>query len=274
MTSRFRWILLAGTLGLAGCGDAFNAGPISFVPADRLNGEEFATKPKLRQKVIALTNELFGESPRRPRVPAGAGLPHGGIYLGNRVEIGDAKARRVAAIAYVPAGRKAPVPLEGGHALYRRHCLHCHGVSGDGNGPTANYLFPRPRDFRPGLFKFTSTAVGAKPTRADLRKTILQGLPGTSMPSFEALMEPLEVEQVIDFVTFLSMRGEVEKNLVDEAAIAEEGQVAEALTPDVVAELTATVFERWKTADEQVVVPETPRVPPSPESIARGRSLF
>ncbi len=45
----------------------------------------------------------------------------------------------------------------GKHGLYRRHCAHCHGISGDGHGPTAAILDPYPRDYRPGIFKFKST---------------------------------------------------------------------------------------------------------------------
>ena len=33
----------------------------------------------------------------------------------------------------------------GKHGLYRRHCAHCHGISGDGHGPTALILNPYPR---------------------------------------------------------------------------------------------------------------------------------
>src|ERR1700760_4835197 len=28
------------------------------------------------------------------------------------------------------------------HGLYRRHCVHCHGISGDGRGPTAAVVNP------------------------------------------------------------------------------------------------------------------------------------
>ena len=31
------------------------------------------------------------------------------------------------------------------HRLYREHCAHCHGISGDGVGPTAVFLNPYPR---------------------------------------------------------------------------------------------------------------------------------
>ena len=35
--------------------------------------------------------------------------------------------------------------------LYRQHCAHCHGVTGDGAGATAAFLNPYPRDYRPDL---------------------------------------------------------------------------------------------------------------------------
>ncbi len=47
--------------------------------------------------------------------------------------------------------------------LYRKHCLACHGLSGDGAGPNAADLDPYPRDFRNGVFKYASTAGVAKP---------------------------------------------------------------------------------------------------------------
>ena len=60
--------------------------------------------------------------------------------------------------------------LAAGSTLYRRHCLHCHGVTGDGRGPTAPWVNPPPRDYRRGMFKFTSvvSTPASKPTREDL----------------------------------------------------------------------------------------------------------
>src|SRR5205814_267622 len=37
--------------------------------------------------------------------------------------------------------------LPRGSVLYRRHCVHCHGLSGDGRGPTATWVNPHPRDY-------------------------------------------------------------------------------------------------------------------------------
>jgi mono/diheme cytochrome c family protein len=35
-----------------------------------------------------------------------------------------------------------------GAALYEQHCLHCHGMSGDGNGPDAKFLVVPPANFQ------------------------------------------------------------------------------------------------------------------------------
>ena len=69
--------------------------------------------------------------------------------------------------------------LEEGRVLYAEHCQHCHGVSGDGAGPTAKYLNPLPRDYRLGKFKFTSTNTSDRAAREDLKTTIWEGVPGT-----------------------------------------------------------------------------------------------
>ena len=92
--------------------------------------------------------------------------------------------------------------------LYREHCAHCHGITGDGAGPTAAFLNPYPRDYRKGKFKFKSTPIGQKPTHDDLKKIVLEGIPGTAMPSFK-LLPDLEVEALVDYVKYLSIRGEV-----------------------------------------------------------------
>jgi mono/diheme cytochrome c family protein len=103
--------------------------------------------------------------------------------------------------------------LKKGSSLYRRHCLHCHGLPGDGRGPTGPWLFPHPRDYRQGVFKFLSTAIKGvedrKPRRADLIRTLRSGIDGTSMPSFRVLPDE-ELQQLVSYVIHLSIRGEVE----------------------------------------------------------------
>src|SRR5205823_4042197 len=116
----------------------------------------------------------FGPRPQEMIVPKGSGLPEGGARLADRAVL-DSGQRTPGRVGYQGHNEKGEIVerlLEGGYGLYRKHCLHCHGVSGDGNGPTAAFLWPRPRDYRPGLFKFTSTNSNQKPTRSDLERII------------------------------------------------------------------------------------------------------
>lgn len=73
-----------------------------------------------------------------------------------------------------------------GKTLYIQRCSFCHGLLGDGNGPAAAYMDPRPRDFTLGTFKFRTTQSGELPTDEDLFRTISRGLNGTAMQAFDS----------------------------------------------------------------------------------------
>jgi len=244
---------------------------MSYVENDALTKEvkgknSLAGRPKLQDKVRKALAKLFGENPKKIVVPEGMGvlLTGGGARLANYQQTGESVSRNL------DRNRK---PIAGGYGLYRRNCLHCHGVSGAGDGPTAAYLYPTPRDYRKGLFKFTSTPYGAHPAREDLTRTIKNGLHGTSMPAFEALLSDDEISQLVDYVIFLSIRGETELELIDEGTTSDENDV-NSLTLDVAREAAEGVFHKWKTAQTQVVNPTTPRTPSTRDSILRGRDLF
>jgi mono/diheme cytochrome c family protein len=111
------------------------------------------------------------------------------------------------------------------YGLFRELCSNCHGLTGDGRGPTAMFLDPYPRDFRPGWFKYKSAKRGSRPTRDDLYRILKQGIPGTSMPSFAAIesqehdeKQNDDLDAVVDYVIYLSIRGETERLLLYEAA--------------------------------------------------------
>lgn len=90
------------------------------------------------------------------------------------------------------SGETAPslrASLETGRRLYEQHCAPCHGANGDGNGPAAVWLYPKPRNFSAGLFKIRSTPPGVLPSDDDLFRSITRGLPGSSMPGFAYLPE-------------------------------------------------------------------------------------
>jgi len=88
----------------------------------------------------------------------------------------------------------APRPLTAAEAaagkpLYLRECSGCHGERGNGAGPAADFVDPRPRDFTKGPFKFRTTESGKPPATADILRTIEHGIPGTAMPSFAFLTD-------------------------------------------------------------------------------------
>lgn len=77
--------------------------------------------------------------------------------------------------------------VEEGRLAYEKHCVGCHGPAGDGIGEAYAFLHPNPRNFQLANFKFSSTRSGQLPTDDDLRRTIRNGLRGSSMPEFRWL---------------------------------------------------------------------------------------
>ncbi|WP_146598527.1 c-type cytochrome [Novipirellula aureliae] len=187
--------------------------------------------------------------------------------------------------------------------LYREHCVLCHGLSGSGKGPASLVQDPYPRDFRHGLYKWKSTERTARPIRGDLERTIRSGIAGTAMPAFPLMVND-EVESLVDYVIYLSIRGEVERELLaaavdemgyEEAAPQEELRLRvpkldlsegkslldeESLSEGeaVTLEILNSVVEKWAEASSRVV-----DVPPSPvfdnavelaAAVERGRELF
>lgn len=88
-----------------------------------------------------------------------------------------------------------------GKTIYQERCAFCHGENGDGNGPIAKYLNPRPRDFTSNQFKFRTTASGELPLREDVINIVKKGIQGTAMPRWEAVLSQAEIEAVVDYVT-------------------------------------------------------------------------
>lgn len=87
-----------------------------------------------------------------------------------------------------------------GKALYDRWCAACHGESGDGQGPGAEYMLPRPRDFTTGLYQIRTTASGELPTDADILRVIDRGIPGTTMPGWRDLLSQQEREALVEYL--------------------------------------------------------------------------
>jgi mono/diheme cytochrome c family protein len=199
--------------------------------------------------------------------------------------------------------------------LYRVHCARCHGITGNGRGETAALVEPYPRDYRPGIFKFKSTDRGSKPLKEDLARVIKHGIAGSSMVAEYQLPDgtvgPLPDDQIaklVDYVIYLSIRGEVERAMLDEAAMELDLEAGDRLvdptlkTSDVeafeeqwslVTDVVEEVAGSWLDAEDAVVEVEVPDDLPVPasyeelnemlagdqaealkQSIDRGRELF
>jgi mono/diheme cytochrome c family protein len=176
---------------------------------------------------------------------------------------------------YKLAGSDAPgfdrLQLKRGREVYTAQCAGCHGTTGDGKGTAGPWLNPPPRDYRNGVFKFTSTPRGSKPRREDLRRILTYGAKGTSMPSFRFLPKE-DLEAVIDYVQVLASRGELEIALLREAE--NELDEEDDFDPEVVAEYVTDIAKSWKRAESELVRPITVNPPSTPETIHSGAQAF
>jgi cytochrome c oxidase cbb3-type subunit 2 len=122
-----------------------------------------------------------------------------------------------------------------GKVVYARRCAGCHGGKGDGNGPAATFLDPRPRNFTLGSFKFRTTPSGSLPTDGDLYRTLTRGVRWTAMPTWHELPEKDRIAVIAYVKTF---------------------------------------SDRWKEEKPEppIVIGDPPK--PTPELLARGKELY
>ena len=198
-----RFALLACLFALSlfiGCDVPIDAFEDNRLFAKRLELTDGVELEPVRSDIDTILLELFG-TPDQPRWP-------------EFLQSGDQTSKFVSMDRLERAAGAVRSDEEGVHyGLYREHCILCHGIAGNGLGATSRLLNPYPRDFRLGKFKFKSTPIGARPTRGDLRSLLRHGIAGTSMPSFKVLPDD-DIEAVVDYVIYLSIRGEVERGLL------------------------------------------------------------
>lgn len=108
--------------------------------------------------------------------------------------------------ALVMAGAPEPIQqdrLEAGKKVYFKRCVWCHGVEGGGDGPSADRLFTRPRNFIQGTFKIRWTDSGELPMDRNLIDTVKNGLQGSAMPAWDKFLSEEEITNVVQFVKSL-----------------------------------------------------------------------
>jgi mono/diheme cytochrome c family protein len=96
--------------------------------------------------------------------------------------------------------------LNRGKVTYRTYCSSCHGLKGDGQGPSAKGLLPPPRNFTPlqVVFKFASVKAGDLPTDDDLVHTVRTGLHGTAMLQWD--ISEARLREVLQYIKTFSSR--------------------------------------------------------------------
>lgn len=82
----------------------------------------------------------------------------------------------------IPVSPRSAPDVRQGAKLYQAQCASCHGASGDGNGPLAKQLEPKPIDF-------TDRERARARSVMALYQVITQGVEGTSMSAFSTLPE-------------------------------------------------------------------------------------
>lgn len=122
-----------------------------------------------------------------------------------------------------------------GKEVFEAHCVGCHGERGNGAGPAATFLWPLPRDFTAGVFKFRTTPSGTLPTDGDLVRTITRGVRWTAMPTWHEVGE----KERLAVVTYLK-----------------------------------TLSRRWKedATEAPLVIPPAPRA--TPQLLVEGKALY
>lgn len=86
----------------------------------------------------------------------------------------------------------AAAESEPGKKLFQQHCVSCHGVKGDGNGPAAATLPRRPSSF-----------LVDRPDPKYAEQVIANGVPGTSMPPWSMRLSETERTELVTYVRSL-----------------------------------------------------------------------
>lgn len=145
-----------------------------------------------------------------------------------------------------------------GMDLYRWRCEVCHGEEGMGDGPAAEYMYPLPRDFSLGLFKYKTSPGSLPPRDVDLVRTIMFGLPGTGMPGWHSLMSEQQAESLVPVIKSFDIASTWVPEDAPDDAVDDDGKLVQL-------ELATSISE-----DE----PLDGQVPYSDESLHKGKLAF
>ena len=110
-----------------------------------------------------------------------------------------------AAAVLAPSAAQADAAA-GKEIFLAKNCQSCHGDGGEGNGPLAVTLDPKPRNFTVGDFKFDPSGDGKPGSDDDLRMVIKQGgaaFGGSPMMMPNPALTDDEIETIIVYIRSL-----------------------------------------------------------------------
>lgn len=140
------------------------------------NGQADITKPTEEGKALVAYLQRLGTSIGDFRNPEGSNDSSAGSTVS-------------------AAPKFTPLMVTEGKTVFEANCAGCHGINGNGAGPAAAALNPKPRNFVEGNYKYP---VGAKDT--DLFKTLEKGIAGSAMPAWKDALSEDQRWSVIAYI--------------------------------------------------------------------------
>ncbi len=80
-----------------------------------------------------------------------------------------------------------------GKAFYLENCTACHGENGDGKGPRAYFILPKPRNFK-------HPAAQNSLNKSRLFQAISEGTRGTDMPAWSKVLSDQDITDIAEYI--------------------------------------------------------------------------
>ncbi len=144
-----------------------------------------------------------------------------------------------------------------GKELYAQRCQVCHGEQGAGDGPAAEFMYPKPRDFTLALFKYKTSPGTELPLDSDLFNTIKNGLTGTGMPPWDRLLSDQQIQSLVPVIKSFDTTAAWAPEEADDDTFDDDGRYLKS--------------DYQKNTNQE---PLSGQIPYSPDSLAKGKPIF
>lgn len=141
---------------------------------------------RLKKSEIANLVDYLETGIMLPMVRASGTHAHGRV-------VGSATAPSSPKALDTPFANQLKANLANGKRLYAQNCVPCHGSKGDGQGPRAYFINPRPASLLAEKYKGSLN-------RPALHAVVSAGKLGTEMPAWEKVLGAQEIADVSEYV--------------------------------------------------------------------------